>query len=683
MDRRIAILLGLALALLLGIAARLALGPEPRPAAAGAPTLEGPAAGERAPALLAGAGGGPARARAEAPAPEAPAPERPGPAPRAEEPERWVLEGRVVGAAPERWDVGQLVLEWQEPFPRAQRSRRRFPLDGPSFTIDVGFLAHDPSPVPSLLPEVGVRLEHPALTVDAAGFSHEPSRLRRGTDGRLERVSTVVLVAHASATLVGRVVDERGAPVAGALVDLLEGPRSRVPDHSLGRALSDAQGEFDFSALAGASAMLLVDAEERRPLGLPIDALAPGLHELGTLVLEAGPSVEGRVEGVGAGFLVVAHADAAFSGEARLGGNGIAWRGSTPMRVRVVAITNEEGLFRMTGLAAEPHHVEVERGSWSEGCTIPGTRSGELAVRPPASGIVLRDESAWLRFELRGAGRTLVDGAKVLALPSESACTVGENMRATWRVPPGRRLTFRAEAFGHAPAEVELVAPGPGGREDVVVELAPLEGGRILVLVRDVTTGEPVRSLRYEWMSATPAGVDSDGKRMQIPSRSGRSIAEDGRHLLGPFEPGRASLGVEGVGEEGSHLVAASLEVDVPANGRREYELALEFGGELVVHLRVPEGRIPGARAVLRDARGAVVGTRSRWTLGHVRRIRLTPDLDDPAASGPVTQMLEYPLLPAGAYTLEIDDLAWQPATIPVRVEAGRTTTVEHVLVPR
>jgi len=109
------------------------------------------------------------------------------------------------------------------------------------------------------------------------------------------------LALQPAVSAAGRVVDERGAPVAGVAVVASAAaagkPVARPPDGSFSRAATDASGRFELARLRpGAGYELELTRAGYARLAVPVAELPPGPRvDLGTLVLEPGVVLAGRV----------------------------------------------------------------------------------------------------------------------------------------------------------------------------------------------------------------------------------------------------------------------------------------------------------------------------------------------------------------------------------------------------
>lgn len=326
------------------------------------------------------------------------------------------------------------------------------------------------------LPATTLRLlaRHPG----AAPGESEPLTLAPG-----ETLEGVEIRLEEGVALVGRVVDERGFPVEGALLTL---QREAGPDR--GVAVSREDGTFEMPPAFG-TATLTAERSGSVPVTLEVELGAGGGRTAVEVVLvSADRRLAGRVVDE-RGFPV---SGAAVTVRAATGGSPIVrdgWSG-------------EDGSFEVDGLAAGAAVVEV---------TAPGFATGRAAVGPGEEEVrVVLARAAGLRVEAvdRDTGEP-VEACRLVALAAAggAASAECEGGAALLEGLPGGPLALRVTSEGYA--DLELSAEAEAGvdaddpRATVRAELAA--GAVVHGTVAD-DSGEPVRGARVS-LSPLPRHV--------------------------------------------------------------------------------------------------------------------------------------------------------------------------------
>jgi hypothetical protein len=186
------------------------------------------------------------------------------------------------------------------------------------------------------------------------------ARVRAGTAASLE------LVSGSGFALAGRVADEGGRPLAGALVFAAERPWSVLPDERFGvAARCDERGRFRLAGIAPRAVWIVADAGAGRRAETLVRA-GEGAELRRDFALSEGHSLAGRVldeagDGIaGCGIVVVAPDE---------------W---PPLRTTSAA----DGSFRVAVDSTLPHRIWFEER---------GERlAREVAARPAADEVVVR-----------------------------------------------------------------------------------------------------------------------------------------------------------------------------------------------------------------------------------------------------------------------------------------------------
>jgi protocatechuate 3,4-dioxygenase beta subunit len=368
-----------------------------------------------------------------------------------------------------------------------------------------------------------------------------------GVDVRVAQVTEVVLRGHQGAFVAGRVVDDAGAPVAGANVAMVYLDISRVLFSADGRQtpiVSDADGRFRIEHVAAGRVAFVAAGNDRAPS--PIEELAVvdgGRYEDLVLQLADGATVRGLVvddqQQPVAGAAVELRPferpdDPQFLKmmlkirrvETTTGADGrFVAKGLTGERLVVQAAKAGYTTATRFGVALDMPEVKVEiqRGAVVRGRVLVGeqpltrfrvdTRTSDPARAAEATAGTDRARAAddgppWAdgdrgpRFGRRDRGQ-LRD--RTVQLP-EGQTMMGrgmDGMDGNWReiqspdgtfelrgIPPGR-VRVRVRADGHLDAPNQEIDLGPGQTGDVLVfrvEPGQSVAGRVV----DDATGKPV-----------------------------------------------------------------------------------------------------------------------------------------------------------------------------------------------
>jgi hypothetical protein len=385
------------------------------------------------------------------------------------------------------------------------------------------------------------------------------------------------IILRPSLRITGRVVDESGEPVAGASVLLSEETAIQLTTGGQ----SDAQGRFAL--------------EDLKPGKLRLAALAPGFlrTDMDGLTLEPGGGVENLEVALRRGATIegrVLAPDGSPAPGAKvalvLEGRGSAFG----MAGRPEAVADEEGQYRLEGVAEGPHAVTAAKGG-----SLP-TRK-DLEVRAGVNRLDLRLEGG---FEVSGwivSAEGPVHRASVSLIPVEAQPGAGSFTSASG---PDGAFRFEAVAAGRYHLSVEKqgfsTASPP---EDLQVAAAPLTGLEIRLERGGAVTG---RLLGLDLRDAPQAQVWA-----ATPGRPGQTgtVGPDGRYRIEGLTSGEwmVAATVPAKGREARGMVALSP-------GQTEAALDLELGAGLVLSGTVASAGEPVLNAVvsLRSERGNVAG---------------------------------------------------------------------------
>lgn len=418
------------------------------------------------------------------------------------------------------------------------------------------------------------------------------------------------VVLNPSATLVGRVVDESGSPIAGARVRATAAPQEmlapgieqyrsgayivlceaspsvfevpawisstfeRLP---IPTARTDASGAFRLDGVPEGSVTALVDTD-----GRPVRLIAVGkvavasTTDLRDIALERGVTAHGRVlDSTGA---PIAGADVAVGA----GPAAEQPKGRGFIMAYAAGRTDAEGRFECSGLPSNGPACVLARASSVHAWTIVRglAVASEIEVRLPATFPVhvrLRDDAGesvtpvelWLTSDS-------IDSSGLLSLVGmrRIASTASERDHASVELPalPRGRYVLAGRAAGCAPARVPVNVVDAA----VDVELVFTPARMLNAQVRERATGTPIAGADVSVLAdkdvacLARARTGPDGKVVLdgVPRRASKPLSLRVEH------PGFATL-------------TAPLDTELD-----EAVLELELGGELLAHVR-DAGEVP------------------------------------------------------------------------------------------
>lgn len=423
---------------------------------------------------------------------------------------------------------------------------------------------------------------HPAasyeLGASRAGYRTRRSTLVGGEQRGLRLVLERARAAH------GRVVDGHERPIEGAEVTIRPtGGRGDLESETV-TSSSGADGRFELEALPGERIDLGARRQGFAPRTVPgvVIVPGPGAADLGTLILETGARIEGRVSGAEGRPLAGAEVRVGEADRQPDGTLATALRREPP-----AAVSGADGRFVVADLvAARAVHVllthEGHLPAWVPGVEPPTAEPLEVVLEPaarirgtvedPTGGPV---PAAQLRLRALSpppgtVGVELPRGGNTRDLRAE-----GDGSFTIVEVAPGK-VTLEAWAEGFVPHEpVELEIPATGGLDGVrlVLDHGATVAGRV-----STTEGEPVA-----------------GARLRIGPSQGASDAEGLYRLSG------VALGVRGLVLTHPEWERQIREVDVQP-GLNKVDLTVS-GGQTVSGRVIDEAGAPTAGARVELAR--------------------------------------------------------------------------------
>jgi len=483
-----------------------------------------------------------------------------------------------------------------------------------------------------------------------------------------------VLLVRA-ATLSGRVLDEQGAPIEGARLQLTRAGENMFAAfmrsmEGAGAVRSGRDGSFEAKRLAPGERQRLDvshdDYEERAIAGI---SLAPGATRSGlVVVLRRGLSVRGSVKDEQGRPLAGAQVTLSHARTLRAGRGGMQMVMMGPGS-EVRRETGPDGRFEFRGLKAGDYSLTVRRAGSSRASVDPvkvGEARGEpveIVLRPGASvSGVLRDKSG---APVPG----LVVNAAAAGVPAMGPGALG----AEEPTGPDGFFSIDGLTAGESYDLSVMGATGPAGRRAGVV--APAEGadvtvsgsGRIRGRVLDAESGRAVGDfdLRYE--------PDSQGQM--------RFVFNTGRGRRGPFE--RHAFHAEDGGFTLDEVPAGRWMLQAYAAGYQPGSAAgLVVGeGEALegVEVRLSKGGVVSGRVL--DARSghAVLDAtvRAEQSGGPGMRMRGVMIGGQPAENESATDAegrYEIAGLAPGSWTLTASHADWSESTTTVELKDAPVT---------
>ncbi len=419
----------------------------------------------------------------------------------------------------------------------------------------------------------------PGFLPFAPEWGHSPVEL----DARAGRHVTGIEIHLAPATtVIGRVLDRSGNPIAGATARLLGAATETALAPIADRFTTDASGEFLFTAPEGT--VIEARSEGFVPGRAKVDSLALlGGSLTVTLVaarqrLGGGGTVTGRVVASGTaaplvGVLVVAEP------ERRLGGVDVP---------SAQALTDAEGRFSLT---------ELDPGAYSV--------TGSAAGRAPASVPHVKPGATDVLLELADGGRLrgCVSDASTGAPVALFTVLVRARQSAARDIPERSRSVidpsgcYALDDLSPGEATVMVFALGYGPSPELSIEVPPLggeavadavleAGGRLEGVVLDKDTHAPISDARV----SVEGLVTRESSAFPVLSTRA-TTGDDGGFTLA-YLPHRVRIKVAA-----RHHHPRIIAVDVPASGTASVEVLLRPGGDERRTRDAPRRHAPRHRA--------------------------------------------------------------------------------------
>ena len=434
------------------------------------------------------------------------------------------------------------------------------------------------------------RLSH-LFTVEAQGFVRSSTELPGiGPSGAADPLQ--IVLSRGRRTW-GKVVDTDERPVPTASITMIPAMQNPGGGISLSfdsylTATTDAEGAFEFPAVATGSYQLTVDHVEfagRAPASLDIPT-GEGDIDIGSITLTPGMQIEGLVVGPDrrpvAGAQVSAFQD-------------YSTRSPTDAGARA-AITDYDGRFRIGGLQDRPVDVTVKADGYA---------SSHLKGVKPATNDVLEIElnrGAVLAGRVVDTGGAVVSSAMVTLFDPEPRPFAGFNApdqepvstdaNGRFRFEFLRPGTWRASAFaltGGGRTESGPIHLRTGEVREIELVLASHDAQVVGVVTNHL--GNPVERAEVTII----AGGAPGGPSRQAGSSWGTSTGSGGRFQSGPVPAGNATI-------VGSHPEYRETVREITIDpGSNEVSLVLEPGLEISGSVRSADGRPIPLAAVMAE----------------------------------------------------------------------------------
>ncbi len=473
-----------------------------------------------------------------------------------------------------------------------------------------------------------------------------------------------------AAALSGRIVDERGLPIEGAIGRLTAaggaGPRAFFAMMRGDTAFrSGRDGSFTATRLTpGDGQTLAVQHPDYEPRTLGGVALQPQAPQRLNVVLRSGLSTRGIVKDERGQPL--AGAEVELIREMRFQSRGgqaqFSFIGGPGIRPRKE--TGADGRFEFKGLAAGDYTLNVTKRGYGREHVDPvkvvegkASEPIEVVVRPGAtiSGYV-RDKAGngapGYRVSARPAGAgTRGPMAGPLGGPTTEEPTGADGSFFIEGVTAGE--SYELQVFGDTglgPRKAGISAPADG------VELVVDGRGRIRGTAFDAESGRALRDFEVSYEPSRQGGMMI---RFAGPRGRGRGPgepvaihADDGSFTLDDVAAGKWDVQVRAAGYEGARVAGVSVDEGATVEG---VDVRLSRGG-------VISGRVTDARSAkpVRDAR---VRAELSGGGGGGPRMRIGPEGEGDDVSSDADGQFQIPGLPAGSYTVTATHPEWTEAT--------------------
>ncbi|MCK6448484.1 MAG: carboxypeptidase regulatory-like domain-containing protein [Planctomycetes bacterium] len=442
--------------------------------------------------------------------------------------------------------------------------------------------------------------EGPFTVTTVPTFEPRPSfAFSRSTPFELApgRALDVVLELTGGGTVLGVVVDERDAPVAGAKLTVEVDPKVMGFGGDEAReAKTDAAGRFELAAVRAGKGKLQIECDGYLAERVDFEVAEGERREGVRYVLSHGARIAGRVTWPDGTPAADARISVSFDAAALTGMNAFnAWRGNEGD-----AVTAADGTFSVGGLGVGPFVVRALAAppgeTWDDKAKDRAWRASVGAVAPDTLELVLTINApegvAGRVLDATGAPITkfeLVAHAKVASiLPGLG----GDSVRRTFEDSDGRfvlaglergawELYALADGFGDAePLALELPRDASAPPIEFRLQRAAVVAGTVLGF-----DGRPVAGA----VVGRSIGL-ADLKRRFAPSKEPDDVKTDdaGRFRLEPLSAGPLLVAARAPGAAASEKLELEL---APGEVREDVTLTLRRGGTLIGELYGEDGK--------------------------------------------------------------------------------------------
>jgi len=479
------------------------------------------------------------------------------------------------------------------------------------------------------------------------------------------------------ATLVrGVIVDEDASPIVGGGVALIQGGERSETLRQLVRVATSADGAFSIIATPSTNADgLLVSAGGFAPTLVPRSIAGGSLVDFGTIALNRGVSIRGRVV---SSFPIEERAPTVLA-QIEIGGQIMSdtitgqlwWSDGQLYQGSESAQVSADGTFELTGLARADYRIELRRAKHASRAR---KAQSVQRVTAPADGVELFDRGALIKLQPRD---------RVTKEPIRTNNMMVRVEGETWlpggwaAADYGEPRAIHFDAF----AEFKGVASIVGYRDIEFAFVAPAEGQTLSrdiyfdaipefrdVMFRVVTEdGDPVRriSAAIKW-----AGGPDDSRlitTIQPSSEDGRFVAKSM-----PSAPLRLTVSSARNRVAGDPNLLVPSTVDVGPGPTDELTIVLQFGG--LVELQVTNSAGRPLPATCKWLEPANLQETNRWMDEG------PPIVEFEGWVGPQGQAkFVRPLLP-GVYKMEIGYEGYTPKPIEFEIKDKETAAVHVTL---
>jgi hypothetical protein len=392
-----------------------------------------------------------------------------------------------------------------------------------------------------------------SLTLIHAG---SPPLLLRGRPSALPREVRLA----AGAELAGRLVDERGQPVAGAAVAGEFFVSSELPQLSVVKSRSGSKGEWRLRGLPAGQVAWSASAPGRVPLAETTEVEAAARQDLGVRVLAPGGAIE---------VAVVDDGDAPVAGARIEGGP-----------KTNAATTDAAGIARLSGLPAAPLEL---RGSAAAHLPASVRLNPPL---PPRARVVLPRAFVLAGRLVDASGTAVAQGmARVDARNCQRQEALRDGGRFRIDLPPA---SDAAELILRSPSTRELrlrIAPGTAGEVRDLGDLAAPAGLAITGRVVRADDGLPLAGARI-W--STRQGPEGPAVAWAARDLLEAAAGEDGRFQLSGVAPAPIVLRVEAAGLARRQLALQLSDQDGDTGSSGTVDVGtIALGTGATLHVRV------------------------------------------------------------------------------------------------